>query len=112
MIIVNIGKETELFKTVEENLKFLGFDFSVKKSWTSELIEECIKHDYEFASSYYMPKIRQLNFSQAMAFVEKNPKVLRKFIVIDESRHKAVADFPKISLVRKVLKKAFGRNQR
>lgn len=110
MIIINTGKETELFKAVEENLKFLGFDFSVKKAWTDELIEECIKHDYEFASSYYMPKIRQLNLSQALAFVEENPKVLRKFVVIDEVKHKAVADFPKISLVRKVLKKTFGRN--
>lgn len=111
MIIVNIGKETELFKTVEENLEFLGFEFSVKKAWSRELLEECVKHDYEFASSYYMPKIRKLNFSQAVAFVEENPKVLRKFIVIDEVRHKAVADFPKIGLVRKTLKKTFGRNQ-
>ena len=111
MIIVNMEKETELSRAIEESLTFLGFEFSVKKCWTKELIEECIKHDYEFASSYYMVKIRKLNFSQAMEFIENNPKVLKKIIVIDEASHKAVADFPKIGLVRKMLRKTFGRKK-
>lgn len=109
MIILNIGEESELFKAVKENLKFLGFEYVVKKTWTKELLELSIKGNFEFASSYYMPKIRKMGLEEALIFVENNPKVLRKFIVIDEIKNKAVADFPKISLVRKILKKTFGR---
>ena len=35
----------------------------------------------------------------------------KKDIVIDEAGHKAVADFPKIGLVRKTLRKTFGRKK-
>lgn len=111
MILLKIGDETELSYKIKEELSFLGFDFIEKKAWTDDLIKECIKRNYEFASSYYMPEIRKMNSEQAFDFVKNNPKCLRKLIVIDEEKQKAVADFPKISLTRKTLKKVFGRKK-
>nr|DAN91859.1 MAG TPA: arsenate reductase [Caudoviricetes sp.] len=49
-----------------------------------------------------MSQIRKLNFEQALEMIHQNPKMLRKFIVIDGN--KSIADFPKMSLVRKQLK--------
>lgn len=52
--------------------------------------------------SPYMGQIRKLNFNQALELTQQNPKMLRKFIVINGN--KAIADFPKVGLIRKQLK--------
>ena len=49
-----------------------------------------------------MSQIRKLNFEQALEMIHQNPKMLRKFIVINGN--KAIADFPKVGLIRKQLK--------
>ena len=66
------------------------------------LSKKCFVNNFEFCSGHYMSQIRKLNFGQALEMIHKNPKMLRKFIVINGN--KAIADFPKIGLIRKQLK--------
>ena len=102
MIIINTNPKNPLLQKVEEELNFLGKNYEVKKSWTDELIKQCFINNFEFCSGHYMSQIRKLNFEQALEMIHRNPKMLRKFIVINGN--KAIADFPKIGLVRKQLK--------
>ena len=102
MIIISTNPKNPLLGKVEEELDFLGVNYEIKKSWTDELIKQCFVNNFEFCSGHYMSQIRNLNFEQALEVIHKNPKMLRKFIVINGN--KSIADFPKISLVRKQLK--------
>lgn len=102
MIIISTNPKNQLMQKVEEELDFLGINYEVKKSWSDELIKQCFINNFEFCSGHYMSQIRNLNFEQALEMIHKNPKMLRKFIVIN--RNKSIADFPKMSLVRKQLK--------
>lgn len=102
MIIISTNPKNQLLQKVKEELNFLGKNYEVKKSWTDELIKQCFINNFEFCSGHYMSQIRNLNFEQALEMIHKNPKILRKFIVINGN--KSIADFPKISLVRKQLK--------
>lgn len=102
MIIISTNPKNQLLQKVEEELDFLGVKYEIKKSWTDELIKQCFVNNFEFCSGHYMSQIRKLNFDQVLETVHKNPKMLRKFIVINGN--KSIADFPKISLVRKQLK--------
>ena len=102
MIIINTNPKNPLLQKVEEELDFLGVKYEIKKSWTDELIKQCFINNFEFCSGHYMSQIRNLNFEQALEMIHKNPKMLRKFIVIN--KNKAIADFPKIGLIRKQLK--------
>ena len=102
MIIISTNPKNQLLQKVEEELDFLGVKYEVKKTWTDELIKQCFINNFEFCSGHYMSKIRNLNFEQALEMIHQNPKILRKFIVIN--KNKAIADFPKMSLVRKQLK--------
>lgn len=102
MIIISTNPKNQLLHKVEEELDFLGVNYEVKKQWTDEFIKQCFINNFEFCSGHYMSQIRNLNFEQALEMIHKNPKILRKFIVINGN--KSIADFPKISLVRKQLK--------
>lgn len=102
MIIISTNPKNQLLQKVEEELVFLGVNYEVKKSWTDELIKQCFINDFEFCSGHYMSQIRKLNFEQALEMIHQNPKMLRKFIVINGN--KAIADFPKVGLIRKQLK--------
>ena len=102
MIIISTNPKNPLLQKVKEELDFLGKNYEVKKSWTDELIKQCFINNFEFCSGHYMSQIRNLNFEQALEMIHKNPKMLRKFIVINGN--KSIADFTKISLVRKQLK--------
>ena len=102
MIIVNTNPKNPLLQKVEEELNFLGKNYEVKKSWTDELIKQCFINNFEFCSGHYMSQIRKLNFEQALEMIHRNPKMLRKFIVINENT--AIADFPKVRLIRKQLR--------
>ena len=102
MIIVNTNPKNPLLQKVEEELNFLGKNYEVKKSWTDELIKQCFINNFEFCSGHYMSQIRKLNFEQALEMIHRHPKMLRKFIVINEN--KAIADFPKVGLIRKQLR--------
>ena len=102
MIIINTNPQNPLFEKVKEELDFLNVNYEIKKSWTDELIKQCFVNDFEFCSGHYMSQIRKLNLDQAFEMLHQNPKMLRKFIVIN--KNKAIADFPKIGLVRKQLK--------
>lgn len=102
MIIISTNPKNQLLQKVEEELDFLGVNYEVKKQWTDEFIKRCFINNFEFCSGHYMSQIRNLNFEQALEMIHKNPKILRKFIVINGN--KSIADFPKISLVRKQLK--------
>lgn len=102
MIIISTNPKNQLLHKVEEELNFLGVNYEVKKTWTDELIKQCFINNFEFCSGHYMSQIRNLNFEQALEMIHKNPKMLRKFIVIN--KNKAIADFPKIGLIRKQLK--------
>lgn len=102
MIIISTNPKNQLLQKVEEELDFLGVNYEVKKSWTDELIKQCFINNFEFCSGHYMSQIRNLNFDQVLELTRQNPKILRKFIVINGN--KAIADFPKTSLVRKQLK--------
>lgn len=102
MIIISTNPKNQLLQKVEEELDFLGVKYEIKKSWTDDLIKQCFVNNFEFCSGHYMSQIRNLNFEQALEMIHKNPKMLRKFIVINGNKSRA--DFPKISLVRKQLK--------
>lgn len=102
MIIINTNPKNPLLQKVKEELDFLGVKYEIKKSWTDELIKQCFINNFEFCSGHYMSQIRKLNFEQALEMIHKNPKMLRKFIVINGN--KAIADFPKVGLIRKQLK--------
>lgn len=102
MIIINTNPKNPLFEKVKEELDFLNVKYEIKKSWTDEIIKQCFINNFEFCSGHYMSKIRKLNFDQALEIVHQNPKMLRKFIVINGN--KAIADFPKVGLIRKQLK--------
>lgn len=102
MIIINTNPKNPLFEKVKEELDFLRVNYEVKKTWTDELIKKCFVNNSEFCSGHYMSQIRKLNFEQALETIHKNPKMLRKFIIINGN--KSIADFPKISLVRKQLR--------
>ena len=102
MIIVNTNPKNPLFEKVKEELDFSGVKYEIKKQWTDELIKQCFINNFEFCFGHYMSQIRNLNFEQALEMIHQNPKILRKFIVINGN--KSIADFPKISLVRKQLK--------
>ena len=102
MIIINTNPQNPLFEKVKEELDFLNVDYEIKKSWTDELIKQCFINNFEFCSGHYMSQIRSLSFEQALEMIHKNPKMLRKLIVIN--KNKAIADFPKIGLIRKQLK--------
>ena len=102
MIIISTNPKNQLLQKVKEELDFLGFKYEIKKSWTDELIKQCFINNFEFCSGHYMSQIRKLNFEQALEMIHQNPKMLRKFIVI--KGNKAIADFPKIGLIRKQLK--------
>ena len=102
MIIINTNPKNPLLGKVEEELDFLGVNYEIKKSWTDELIKQCFINDLEFCSGHYMSQIRNLNFEQALEMIHQNPKMLRKFIVINGN--KAIADFPKVGHIRKQLK--------
>lgn len=102
MIIISTNSKNQLLQKVEEELDFLGINYEVKKSWTDELIKQCFVNNFEFCSGHYMSQIRKLNFEQALEMIHQNPKMLRKLIVINGN--KAIADFPKVGLIRKQLK--------
>lgn len=102
MIIISTNPKNQLLHKVEEELDFLGVNYEVKKIWTDDLIKQCFINNFEFCSGHYMSQIRNLNLDQALEMLHQNPKMLRKFIVINGN--KSIADFPKISLVRKQLK--------
>lgn len=102
MIIISTNPKNQLLQKVKEELDFLGKNYEVKKSWTDELIKQCFINNFEFCSGHYMSQIRKLNFEQALEMIHRNPKMLRKFIVINEN--KAIADFPKVGLIRKQLR--------
>nr|DAF14265.1 MAG TPA: arsenate reductase [Caudoviricetes sp.] len=102
MIIINTNPKNPLFEKVKEELDFLNAEYEIKKSWTDELIKQCFINNFEFCSGHYMSQIRSLRFDQALEMIHKNPKMLRKFIVINGNR--SIADFPKVSLVRRQLK--------
>lgn len=102
MIIISTNPKNQLLQKVEEELDFLGVKYEVKKSWTDDLIKQCFINNFEFCSGHYMSQIRKLNLDQALEMLHQNPKMLRKFIVIN--KNKAIADFPKIGLIRKQLK--------
>lgn len=102
MIIINTNPKNPLLQKVEEELNFLGKNYEMKKSWTDELIKQCFINNFEFCSGHYMSQIRKLNFEQALEMIHRNPKMLRKFIVINGN--KAIADFPKVGLIRKQLR--------
>ena len=102
MIIINTNPKNPLFEKVKEELDFLNAEYEIKKSWTDELIKQCFINNFEFCSGHYMSQIRCLRFDQALEMIHKNPKMLRKLIVIN--KNKAIADFPKVSLVRRQLK--------
>ena len=102
MIIINTNPKNPLLQKVKEELDFLGVKYEIKKSWTDELIKQCFINNFEFCSGHYMGQIRKLNFNQALELTQQNPKMLRKFIVINGN--KAIADFPKTGLIRKQLK--------
>nr|DAY21354.1 MAG TPA: arsenate reductase [Caudoviricetes sp.] len=102
MVIISTNPKNQLLQKVKEELDFLGVNYEIKKSWTDELIKQCFINNFEFCSGHYMSQIRNLNFEQALEMIHKNPKMLRKFIVINGN--KAIADFPKVGLIRKQLK--------
>lgn len=102
MIIISTNPKNPLLQKVKEELDFLGKNYEVKKSWTDELIKQCFINNFEFCSGHYMSQIRKLNFEQTLEMIHRNPKMLRKFIVINGN--KAIADFPKVGLIRKQLK--------
>lgn len=102
MIIISTNPKNQLLQKVKEELDFLGTNYEVKKSWTDELIKQCFINDFEFCSGHYMNQIRKSNFNQALEMIHQNPKMLRKFIVINGN--KSIADFPKVGLIRKQLK--------
>lgn len=102
MIIISTNPKNPLLQKVEEELDFLGVKYEIKKSWTDEFIKQCFINNFEFCSGHYMSQIRKLNFEQALEMIHRNPKMLRKFIVINEN--KAIADFPKVGLIRKQLR--------
>lgn len=102
MIIISTNPKNQLLQKVKEELDFLGTNYEVKKSWTDELIKQCFINDFEFCSGHYMSQIRKSNFNQALEMIHQNPKMLRKFIVINGN--KSIADFPKVGLIRKQLK--------
>ena len=102
MIIINTNPKNPLFEKVKEELDFLNAEYEIKKSLTDELIKQCFINNFEFCSGHYMSQIRSLRFDQALEMIHKNPKMLRKLIVIN--KNKAIADFPKVSLVRRQLK--------
>ena len=102
MIIISTNPKNPLLQKVEEELDFLGVKYEIKKTWTDELIKQCFINNFEFCSGHYMGQIRKLNFEQALEMIHRSPKMLRKFIVINEN--KAIADFPKVGLIRKQLR--------
>ena len=102
MVIISTNPKNQLLQKVKEELDFLGVNYEIKKSWTDELIKQCFINNFEFCSGHYMSQIRKLNFEQALEMIHRNPKMLRKFIVINEN--KAIADFPKVGLIRKQLR--------
>lgn len=102
MIIISTNPKNQLLQKVKEELDFLGVKYEIKKSWTDDLIKQCFVNNFEFCSGHYMSQIRNLNFDQVLELTRQNPKILRKFIVINGN--KAIADFPKVGLIRKQLK--------
>lgn len=102
MIIISTNPKNQLLQKVKEELDFLGVKYEIKKSWTDELIKQCFINNFEFCSGHYMNQIRKSNLDQALEMLHQNPKMLRKFIVINGN--KSIADFPKVGLIRKQLK--------